>query len=100
MEEDGANTWEGVWTGNAGCSFTSSRSDGGCAKLLHQQGHWDAGQIKSTKHLPHLTTSGYALLTSADDQTDLNSAIVLDSTHGVSRARTGIKRLWLREGTW
>ncbi|PFX30175.1 Retinol dehydrogenase 8 [Stylophora pistillata] len=100
MEEDGANTWEGVWTGNAGCSFTSSRSDGGCAKLLHQQGHWDAGQVKSTKHLPHLTTSGYALLTSADDQTDINSAIVLDSTHGVSRARTGIKRLWLREGTW
>lgn len=100
MEEDGAKTWEGVWTGNAGCSFTSGRSDGACVKLVHEQGHWDASQVQSTKRLPRLTTSGYTLLTSADDQTNLNGAIVLDATHGVSRARTGAKRLWVREGTW
>lgn len=69
-------------------------------KLVHEQGHWDASQVQSTKRLPRLTTSGYALLTSADDQTNLNGAIVLDATHGVSRARTGTKRLWVREGTW
>ena len=100
MEEDGAKTWEGVWTGNAGCSFTSGRSDGACVKLVHEQGHWDASQVQSTKRLPRLTTSGYTLLTSADDQTNLNGAIVLDATHSVSRTRTGTKRLWVREGTW
>lgn len=100
MEEDGAKTWEGVWTTKAGCSFTSGRSDRACVDLVHKQGHWDDSRFKSTKRLPYLTTSGHAILTSADDQRDYNGAIVMDSTQGVSRARTGAKRLWLREGTW
>lgn len=68
--------------------------------LLHQQGHWDDSKVKSTGRLPYLTTSGDAILTSADDKGDLNGAIVVDSTKGIRRSRTGVKRLWLREGTW
>ena len=56
--------------------------------------------MKSTGRLPYLTTSGGAILTSADDKEDLSGAIVVDSTKGITRARTGVKRLWLREGTW
>ena len=70
-------------------------------ELVHKQGDWDSVKAKSTKRLPYLATSGNAaILTSADDEGNLNGAIVVDSTQGVTRARTRVIRLWIREGTW
>lgn len=100
MEEDGVKSWEGVWTAKAGCSLTSGRSYKACVDLVHQQGRWDDNKVTSTGKLPYLTTSGDAILTSAGDEADLSGAIVMDSTKGISRQRAGVKRLWLREGTW
>jgi len=68
--------------------------------LVSQQGRWDDSKVMSTGKLPYLTTSGDAILTSAENEADLSGAIVMDSTNGISRQRTGVKRLWLREGTW
>ena len=68
--------------------------------LVFQQGRWDDSKVMSTGNLPYLTTSGDTILTSAEDEADLSGAIVMDSTKGISPTRTGVKRLWLREGTW
>jgi len=68
--------------------------------LVYQQGHSDDSKVMSTGKLPYLTTSGNAIFTSAENEADLSGAIVMDSTKGTSRQRTGVKRLWLREGTW
>lgn len=68
--------------------------------LVNQQGRWDDSKVMSTGKLPYLTTSGDAILTSAENEADLSGAIVIDSTKGISRTRAGVKRLWLREGTW
>lgn len=100
IEEDGENPWEGLWTVKAGCSLTSGRSYKACADLVFQKGRWDDSKVMSTGKLPYLTTSGDAILTSAENEADLSGAIVVDSTKGTSRQRTGVKRLWLREGTW
>ena len=69
-------------------------------ELLHKQGYWDSVKANSTKRMPYLTTSGDAILKSADDETSLSGAIVIDSTKGVNRQRNEVIRLWLREGTW
>ena len=68
--------------------------------LVFQKGRWDDSKVMSTGKLPYLTTSGDAIFTSAEDEADLSGAIVADSTKGISQQRTGVKRLWLRQGTW
>ena len=80
--------------------MVSSRSDKRCVELVHRQGDWNSAQAKSNARLPYLATSGNAILTSADDEGNLNGAIVIDSTKGLNRQRTDVIRLWLREGTW
>lgn len=80
--------------------MNSGRSRNACADLLHQQGHWDDSKVNSTGRLPYLTTSGDAILTTADDEADISGAMVVDSKKGISRVRTGVRRLWLREGAW
>ena len=68
--------------------------------LVFQKGRWDDSKVMSTGKLPYLTTSGNAIFTSAENEADLRGAIVVDSTKGISRQRIGVKRLWLRHGTW
>ena len=68
--------------------------------LVFQKGRWDDSKVMSTGKLPYLTTSGNAIFTSAENEADLSGAIVADSTKGISQQRTGVKRLWLRQGTW
>jgi len=100
IEEDSVKAWEGIWTTQAGCSLVSSRSDKRCVELVHRQGDWNSAKAKSTARLPYLATSGNAILTSADDEGNVNGAIVIDSAKGLNRQRTEVIRLWLREGTW
>ena len=68
---------------------------------VHQQGNWNTSkQATSSKRIPHLTTLGKVILTSAVDDADLNGAIVVDSANGFNRTRAEVITLWLREGTW
>lgn len=101
IEEDSVKAWEGIWTARAGCSFVSGRSNTSFVKLVHKRGDWNSLKAKATRRLPYLTTYGSAaILTGAADESSFNGAIVVDSTKGVTRQRTEVIRLWLREGTW